>query len=1313
MPLKAAPAPDPAPVLSAAARERELYRYYQPDEESMERTADGVKIPKASLDPCLTAFAQLGALRLNAKRGIITLSHGHTEFLLAESGQALSLQRDDDDGDKLWHGVGAFACPSETHSTIGSELVDHFCRTEDEYTVNTDLTKDDRYKNNCVVNGEPHVRFLAAVPLRAPSSNAVIGNYIVADDKPRDGLKDTDVEFMIDMGVTVMDYLEAGLIKKKHYRSERMLKAITLFVEGKTSLRDWWLKWGHRIQQPSQKRRRHASVLEKLADDEFGVQEPVPNLPKGFDSKQWPEDESQPSRTPSSISGTSKDDSRDNRPQLSRVDSHINSADSYGSVAQSSQTWRERNSSVTTLENLADPNAEHNENKSSVSFDLPVPPTTDSSDAPKGLQDALVSSEMKAVFSRASNLIREAIGVQGVIFFDASIGSFGGNLDGASVDDKPPGAYTDQATVTSEDENARKRFTSDNDTSGSSHSDSTSHLESLEKSCNILGFSTRRRSSLRGHALSQEYGKLPESMMKRLLKRYPHGKIFNFDHDGNFSSSESSYTSNTDMQTEKPILPQEKPRRRHRHSKEADAKAILKILPGARSVFWFPLWDQNRERWFSGSLIWSTSPTRVMCPLEDLTYLAAFGNSAMAEISRISAQVLEKMKSDFISSISHEMRSPLHGVLASVEFLQETTLTEMQEDMVNNIHTSGKVLLDTINHVLDFSKVNRKSKNNTRIPKTAGKRRKKFSLDKPITVEAEVEEITDILVLSEEVIESICAGHNLVKYVSSPIAERSSFVNSDDRPIHIIADIEWRPSWVFDIDPGAWSRILMNLFSNAREYFRIYLFSRMILETFVHLKYTKAGFVKISLEIDNRGANSGPDSRESLLLKVRDSGIGISEEFLKHRLFKPFAQEDSLVNGSGLGLSILQHIIRDLGGTIHFTSELGTGTEVVVRLPLTARDSIPTKQGDVDILSEVREVVEGFKFRLDGFDRYPDITETPTGILPPESEAAMLLKSTAQSMLIDWFNMEPVLLDNEASGIDLVVIMDPGLGDVGVKNILDSYDNQLPSKSGKSIAIVLCSGYHRPAPLHNCGKFRIFYLQQSYVPHKLAKVLHSAFCKSDITEEDLRTGQNTVGELLNQAGPSVSQTVDKVLQDTIETKDFELGDQKSPSPTNPPDHTSPLPEPSNPAPTRPKEMRVLLVEDNEINLRLLVATMRKLKIKHYTATNGLEALNTYKKLNGFCDVILMDISMPVMSGIESARRIRRWERDMKCEPTKLIALTGAANPATRQEAFSVGMDLYLTKPLPMKELREMMEVVRKGREKEGGDVGEEEEGVDD
>jgi len=55
-------------------------------------------------------------------------------------------------------------------------------------------------------------------------------------------------------------------------------------------------------------------------------------------------------------------------------------------------------------------------------------------------------------------------------------------------------------------------------------------------------------------------------------------------------------------------------------------------------------------------------------------------------------------------------------------------------------------------------------------------------------------------------------------------------------------------------------------------------------------------------------------------------------------------------------------------------------------------------------------------------------------------------------------------------------------------------------------------------------------------------------------------------------------------------------------------------------------LRVLLVEDNEINLKLLIATMRKLKLDHVTATNGLEALNSYKANEGNFDVIFMGMS---------------------------------------------------------------------------------------
>jgi PleD family two-component response regulator len=59
-------------------------------------------------------------------------------------------------------------------------------------------------------------------------------------------------------------------------------------------------------------------------------------------------------------------------------------------------------------------------------------------------------------------------------------------------------------------------------------------------------------------------------------------------------------------------------------------------------------------------------------------------------------------------------------------------------------------------------------------------------------------------------------------------------------------------------------------------------------------------------------------------------------------------------------------------------------------------------------------------------------------------------------------------------------------------------------------------------------------------------------------------------------------------------------------------------------------LRVLLVEDNEINLKLLIATMRKLKLEHATATNGLEAFNSYKEVHGKFDVVFMGAHSPLI-----------------------------------------------------------------------------------
>ena len=1034
-------------------------RYYQPTDISGTPAPDNEHVPRSSNDPCLTAFAQLGALRLNAKRGLITFSSRDTEYILAESGQTISLQKDDDEKDRLWHGAGAL----KRNKGIGQELVKTFCdpNTAPPYVVINDLTKDEAFKDKCIVTGHPFVRFLAAVPLRTPLHSMVIGNYIVVDDKPRDGLNQEEIQFMMDMGVTVMDYLEAARVNQKEGRAQRMVKAVGLFIQGKASLRDWWLEEGYKGQQSKAKKRvRKGVALDNEADIEFGVQDPPDQFTsrgiEGLSSHNHRESLGRLERSPSSSTLSHNDIGDhgalgDGRPAIPHTLS--SSTDTTIPLSSFSRPAIERSGSATTMSTVGDPHREANVRHHSVAFDNPSDPT--GADDSKELQEALLSNDLKGIFSRASNLIREARYMDGTIFYDASIGSFGGSSKKGIMDQKAPGEFHPDGTVSTSDDDQGLR-TSDTDGSSSAQA----HSDPPENSCNILGYSTRKRSSIRGHTPPDEYLKFPEAIMRRLLKRYPHGKVFNFEEDGSYSSSDDTLSGrDTEENDSGPqrFAQSDKKLQRKRISKEAEAAAILAVLPGARSVFFFPLWDPSRERWYAGTLLWSTCPTRGLCPLEDLTYLAAFGNSIMAEVARLSAQVLAQMKNDFISSISHELRSPLHGVLASVEFLQETKMTETQVEMVNNIHASGKVLLDTINHVLDFSKVNRKSKYRGKTARKNRKRSKKSGKDQE-TIDGAADDAADVCVLSEEVIESIYAGRNVSKLVMQASAgRRRASIHPGvalESPVTVIMDIGWLPSWTFDLDAGAWRRILMNLFSNA-------------------MKYTKIGYVKVSLHHEEEAA-SNRNSRSTLVLKVKDSGKGISQEFLKHHLYKPFTQEDSLATGAGLGLSIVRHIVHDLGGQIDFTSEQGTGTEAIVRIPLTA-PILPPQIDGYDLLSEVRKKTKGVKFRLDGFDRYPDISEAPTGILSSDAEGAMYLKSSVESLMCEWFAMESTA--NSPSGGDdaeVEVIMESGIA--SMENKLQSYIYNA-SPSGKMTAIILCNA-PPSSKIRSNEFFEVFYLQQ-------------------------------------------------------------------------------------------------------------------------------------------------------------------------------------------------------------------------------------------
>ena len=115
-------------------------------------------------------------------------------------------------------------------------------------------------------------------------------------------------------------------------------------------------------------------------------------------------------------------------------------------------------------------------------------------------------------------------------------------------------------------------------------------------------------------------------------------------------------------------------------------------------------------------------------------------------------------------------------------------------------------------------------------------------------------------------------------------------------------------------------------------------------------------------------------------------------------------------------------------------------------------------------------------------------------------------------------------------------------------------------------------------------------------------------------------------------------------------------------------------------------VRVLLVEDNELNSEIAVALLESLGAAAEAAANGQEALDALDASElGHFDVVLMDIQMPVMNGLEATRRIRESARDdLRALP--IVVLSANAFTEDVQESKRAGADDHLSKPISIKDL---------------------------
>ncbi|KAK5626177.1 hypothetical protein RRF57_001892 [Xylaria bambusicola] len=901
--------------------------------------------------------------------------------------------------------------------------------------------------------------------------------------------------------------------------------------------------------------------------------------------------------------------------------------------------------------------------------------------SPRSTEGSSPSKEedpLTTVFTRASNIIQESIEADGVVFLDASAGLF--NPFGSQY------AGSDASQLSTSDEGS---WDSDNTASSSLHQDthtiSSSPLQhpGVDKE---MHQSTKKR--------------LPFKALSALLRRYPSGAILDFDENGQLQPGSGDG---------KPLCPTvittgSSPKLTKKRTSSFIGNLgyeVSKAFPGAQSVAFVPVWDQVRKRWRAGCFAYTFDKTRFF-RAQDLCYLFAVSTLAIAEIASLETNLAHQAQSDVLGSLSHELRSPLHGIILGVEFLSDTSLSVFQGNLLHILETCGRTLSDTIDHLLYYAKVN------NFIPpgKTQDSRARGLRKEMNYTLQAGMKSITTPVrldVLVEDVTESIFAGFNFQRLsigqfergrqmsqadiyamrrddsfqatedLKDWIEEGGDVANIATKFCKIDLAIDANCSHYYHAISGAIRRIMMNLFGNA-------------------LKFTSNGSIRVELSqevVPNKKARN--TSVRWVKIAVTDTGKGICEDFLANCLFREFHQEKNISPGLGLGLCVVKKIVSSLRGKVSIASNVGVGTTATVLLPLQ-----PITEPESDEYAKQKRQLKRLQVCFVGFD-------APLG-LPGHKDQPDDYQSI-WDICRKHLAME-IVLPSQAVNIapDIVLCEETSLYDSFVERDVLS----------KTPLVVVCDSALAAYRLSVDPKFRdsstiTEFISQPTGPRKLAKILLAALQRwverqdqpelpDNMATPNLRRVSTRSHEeynvpmchketfnILNLTGPGPFDTP---------AADQSTRPPRSPS-LSPRTSLKPEPEPCAQAEAleRYEPQNFLLVEDNAINMRILCAYMKKLGRSYVTAQDGQFAVEKYVAKPGHFKCLLMDINMPRLDGLQATRQIREFEAANHLPPSIVIVLSGLASATVEQEALESGVDLFLTKPVKLQEISQILKSI--------------------
>ncbi|MEB3827987.1 PAS domain S-box protein [Phormidium sp. CCY1219] len=400
------------------------------------------------------------------------------------------------------------------------------------------------------------------------------------------------------------------------------------------------------------------------------------------------------------------------------------------------------------------------------------------------------------------------------------------------------------------------------------------------------------------------------------------------------------------------------------------------------------------------------------------------------------------------------------------------------------------------------------------------------------------------------------------------------------------------------------------------------------------IKFTSTGEVVVQASLHSQTRSSA-----TIRFAVRDTGIGIAAQD-QHKLFESFSQVDASstreYGGTGLGLAICKQLVELMGGEIGVESEQGVGSTFWFTATFAKLETDADYPGASSPTLTLKDS-SSEKYSLSGL-RLLVVDDNET------NRQIVRYQASAWDMQVDEASSAVLALSALRSAVAL-----------GRPYDLAILDMQMPQMDGAMLARQILK---EPS------------LKQT------ALVMMTSVCHG----EDAAKLQE-LGLAAYLVKPVKESKLQECLRRAIAARSsLRLGSVSAKTP-------SPTPSPSTPDSPKPKSVKILVVEDNVINQKVVLNQLKRLGYSADAVANGQEALEMLAQIH--YDIVFMDCQMPILDGYQATGEIRRREGDR--QHTVVIAMTAHAMKGDREKCLAAGMDDYLSKPVDLSDLGSTIE----------------------